>query len=439
MSFKYNNLEELKIRIDELGVNIPVSSKTEALFEACDLYGKTSKNRILFQPMEGCDGTFSGSPDSLTYLRYESFAKSGAGIIWFEAVSITEDGRANPRQLWINGENVEDYKRIVEKIKKDCFAKNNFYPIVIMQATHSGRYARPHGKPNPIIAYNNPLFEKDNPIDKSNIITDERLEFLETQYAKAAYWAKKAGFDGIDIKCCHRYLASELLSAFTREGRYGGSFENRTRFLLNSVKAAKAEETKEFFITVRLNAYDGFPYPYGFGVLDDNSLIPNYSEPLKLCEILHKQNNIELINITIGNPYVNPHVNRPYDVGSYIPNEEPLIGVERILNAARTIKKSIPDLKVVCSGISYLRQFAPNIVSALLENNEIDFAGFGRMTFAFPEFVSELKQMGSLSANKSCITCGKCTELMRAGTVSGCVIRNQKTYMQYYKDFVLNK
>ncbi len=99
--------------------------------------------------------------------------------------------------------------------------ENGYEPAVIMQATHSGRYSKPEGKPAPIIAYNNPIFEKDNPIDKSRIITDEGLDRVHESLVHAAGLAKEAGFDRVDIKCCHRYLNSELLSAFTREGRYG--------------------------------------------------------------------------------------------------------------------------------------------------------------------------------------------------------------------------
>lgn len=64
----------------------------------------------------------------------------------------------------------------------------------------------------------------------------------------------------------HRYLNCELLSAYNRPGEYGGSFENRTRFYLNCVRKVKKAVRSDFIVTSRLNVYDGFPYPYGFGV-----------------------------------------------------------------------------------------------------------------------------------------------------------------------------
>ena len=94
--------------------------------------------------------------------------------------------------------------------------QNGFAPVVICQLTHSGRYAKPEGVPAPLIAYNNPLFEKEQPIDKSRIVSDDKLKRLEEAFGATALLAQEAGFDGADIKCCHRYLLSEMLSAFTR-------------------------------------------------------------------------------------------------------------------------------------------------------------------------------------------------------------------------------
>jgi len=105
------------------------------------------------------------------------------------------------------------------------------------------------------------------PLPDDRIVSDDDLQRYEEAYARAAKLCQEAGFDGMDVKCCHRYLACELLSAYTRPGPYGGSYENRTRFLKNCYRAAQSAVTREgFFLTSRLNVYDGFPYPYGFGV-----------------------------------------------------------------------------------------------------------------------------------------------------------------------------
>ena len=222
----------------ELHTFLPYSQDVSVLGEKVKIGTKTVANRLACQPMEGCDGTADGAPDELTIRRYRRFAEGGSGVIWFEATACCEEGRANPRQLWITEKNLDTYKRVVEEIREISRKKNGFEPLIIMQDTHSGRYSKPHGKAEPIIAYNNPVFEGDKPIDQSCIISDEGLDQVKENMISAALLAEKAGFDGVDMKCCHRYINSELLSAYNREGRYGGSLENRTRLLRESIAGA---------------------------------------------------------------------------------------------------------------------------------------------------------------------------------------------------------
>lgn len=425
-------IEKLKKKMHSLGGVLPLSENTGVLFESVDCGEITLPNRIALQPMEGCDGTPEGSPGELTHARYRRFSEGGAGLIWLEAVAVVPEGRANPRQLHINENNIDDFRRLVSEIKENSMKKNGFEAKVIMQATHSGRYSKPNGTPEPIIAYNNPLFEKDNPIDKSRIITDDDLKRLEAAYGRAAFLAEKAGFDGVDIKCCHRYLASELLSAYNREGEYGGSFENRTRLIRNGIAQAKNNTGKGFVVTSRTNVYDGFPYPYGFGVKPDGGVEPSLGEGIELVKILHQQYDLTMLNISIGNPYVNPHVNRPFDKGPYVPEEAPLTGVSRMMHCVGEIQKAVPEVKIIGSGFSYLKELSPYLAAGAVESGVCAVAGFGREAFAYPDFVNDLKKNGQIEKKKVCIACGKCTELMRMGQITGCVIRSPY-YTELYK------
>ena len=311
--------------------------------------------------------------------------------------------------------------------------ENGYEPAVIMQATHSGRYSKPEGKPAPIIAYNNPIFEKDNPIDKSRIITDEGLDRVHESLVHAAGLAKEAGFDGVDIKCCHRYLNSELLSAFTREGRYGGSFENRTRLLRESVRDSISLCGDGFTVTSRMNVYDGFPYPYGFGVKGGEGITPDFSEADRLIKELAELG-VKLLDITMGNPYFNPHVNRPYAAGGYEPPEHPLCGVARMLKGTAKLGKANPDVSLICSGLSFLGAAAPGVAAAFIEEGGFSLAGFGRMIFAYPDFAKDIVN-GRFDPKKICIACSKCTEIMRAGGTPGCIVRDGETYMPIYKKY----
>lgn len=433
----YANKQDFEAQSLALSTDLPISSSTDILKESVTIGTKTIPNRLACQAMEGCDGTREGSPDELTIRRYHRFAAGGAGIIWFEATACTETGRANPRQLWLHEKNTDDFRRILEQIRETAMKENGYAPLIVMQATHSGRYSKPHGTPAPLIAYNNPIFEKDNPIDPSRILSDDEIDRIGEQLIHSAALAEEVGFDGVDIKCCHRYLNSELLSAYERDGKYGGSLENRTRLLRESIAGAQSVTSKDFIVSSRLNVYDGFPYPYGFGVKNDGSLDFCPDEPIWLLKELRKLG-VELLNVTMGNPYFNPHVNRPFALGAYTPEEHPLTGVARILNGTAELKKAVPELKIISSGLSYLGAVAPNVAAAFIENGCFDFAGFGRTIFAYPDFAKDILRNGELDQKKLCICCSKCTELMRGGTTPGCVVRDE-LYTKLYKDFKANK
>lgn len=432
--FHYKSKQELNDKLNELGVSIPMSDDLTVLARPVQIGSRTAPNAIAIQPMEGCDGTADGKPDELTKRRYDRFARSGAGLIWAEAVAVLNEGRANPRQLFLDEANLPAFQRFVADIKETCIRENGFEPIVIMQATHSGRYSKPHGRPEPLIAYNNPIFEGDSPIPADRIVSDEYLFALAEQFGTAAKLAERAGFDGVDIKCCHRYLNSELLSAYTREGAFGGSFENRTRLLRTGVRNAMDATGKDFIVTSRLNVYDGFPHPYGWGVAPEGGTAVDLTEPIRLVEILHKELGMQLLDVTIGNPYFNPHVNRPYDGGPYVPDEHPLEGVARMYECVGQVQKAFPALAVISSGLSYLREYSANLAAGAVTQGYCKLAGFGREAFAYPQFPNDILHKGAMDPKQCCIACGKCTELMRAGSTAGCVIRDPAYLPIYQRD-----
>jgi 2,4-dienoyl-CoA reductase-like NADH-dependent reductase (Old Yellow Enzyme family) len=247
----YTSKESFNEQNEALKTALPYSDDTSILKEATKIGSKIIPNRLACQAMEGCDGRFDGSPDELTFRRYKRLAEGGSGIIWFEATACREDGRANPRQLWIKKDNLDSFKKIVNDIREDSLKANGYAPIIIMQATHSGRYSKPHGVPEPLIAYNNPILEGENPIDKSCILSDEEIDRIGEALIDSAKLAEEAGFDGVDIKCCHRYLNSELLSAFERDGKYGGSLENRTRLLRECIAGSMQITGSDFIVSSR--------------------------------------------------------------------------------------------------------------------------------------------------------------------------------------------
>ena len=419
-----------------LGTSLPYSEDISILASPITVAGITLPNRLVCQAMEGCDGNADGTPAELTLRRYKRLAEGGSAIIWFEATACREDGRANPRQLWIKKDNLDAFKSIVNDIKENALKANGFEPLVIMQATHSGRYSKPHGVPEPLIAYNNPIFEGNDPIDKSRILSDDELDRIGAALIDSAKLAEEAGFDGVDIKCCHRYINSELLSAYTREGKYGGSFENRTRLLRESIAGAMQATGKDFVVSSRLNVYDGFEYPYGFGVKNGGGLAFDPEEPVRLLKELRTLG-VELLNITMGNPYFNPHVNRPFALGAYDPGEHPLEGVARMLKGIALLKKEVPDMKIISSALSYLGVVAPEVCAGFIKEGGFDFCGFGRTILAYPDYANDVLA-GGMKKEKVCICCSKCSEMMRAGGTPGCVVRD-KLYTDLYREFKENQ
>lgn len=404
-----------------------------SLSEKISVYGREVHNRVLFQPMEGCDGTADGAVDELTRRRYLRFAEGSPGIIWFEATAVCNEGRANPRQLYINEKTVGSFKSLISEIKTKSTILHGFEPIIIVQLTHSGRYSKPDGTPEPIVAYRNELWEKGKEAQPFKVATDEYFDTIPAMYKKAAELALEAGFDGMDVKCCHGYLFNELLSAYNREGRYGGSLENRTRLYFNCIDAVKEAVGDKAFVTTRLNSCDCFPYGYGFGVNENGET--DLTETKAIIEKLYEKG-IELVNLTIGNPYLIPHTNRPYTAKS---PEDGRIGMKRVYDVTKEITSSFPDIKFVVSALSYEGENAVKYAEKLLNEGVGDFAGFGRMTFAYPTFYKDYLKNGTLEKNKVCLKCSKCSELMRAGTVSGCVIRDSERYMPYYREYVMKK
>ena len=180
--------------------------------------------------MEGRSCLVDGSPSELTERKYMKAAESGAGTVWFEACAVCPEARTGETQMMLTEDNARAFSSLLEKMKKASGGRQ----IYILQLTHSGRQSAA-----PIIAYHNALYEEKRPVPPGCVATDEYLGSLPALYAKSARLAAEAGFDGVDVKSCHGYLLQELLSAFSREGAYGGVFENRSRLLLDCVRAVK--------------------------------------------------------------------------------------------------------------------------------------------------------------------------------------------------------
>lgn len=434
--FKYRDTDELAQEIRSLGLDIPIGGDdVSVLFDAVRIGNRATANRFVVQPMEGFDADDDGSPGELCFRRYERYARGGHGVIWFEATAVLREARSNPDQLWIHAANVERFRTLVSRTRAVAREAMGHEILMILQLTHSGRYSKPSGMPRPLIAHHSAVLDPLGKLAADHpLVTDDYLDRLQDTFVEAASLAARAGFDGVDVKACHRYLVSELLASHTREGRYGGSFENRTRMLLETASRIRAE-VPGVFVTTRMNAYDGIPYPYGFGVDRAEATRPDLAEPLKLIGRLRALD-IPILNVSVGNPYSNPHLGRPYDfpvAGAGVPGEHPLSGIARFLSVTRTVQKAFPDLPVIGGGYAWLRQFMPLVAAEVVRSGGATLIGQGRGAFAYPDSPRELRERGSLDPQRVCVTCSGCTQIMRDGGHTGCVVRDSAVYGPEYR------
>jgi NADPH2 dehydrogenase len=313
--------------------------------------------------------------------------------------------------------------------------------LIGLQLTHSGRFSRPDvkSKLEPKILYHHPILDDKFGIDPDMpVMTNDEIAVLIETFARAAALAQDAGFAFVDVKHCHGYLGHEFLSAYDRPGPYGGSFENRTRFLREAVEAIR-HAAPGLGIGVRFSAFDFIPfqpgedgigepvdlpqtpYRYAFGG-DGTGTGINLEEPKQFLDLLAKLD-IELVNVTAGSPYHVPHIQRPAlfpPSDGYQPPEDPLVGVARQIAATAELKAHRPELAYVGSAYSYLQEWLPNVAQHLVRTDQVDFVGLGRMALPYPDMAADVLVGRSLDRRRICRTFSDCTTAPRKGMVSGC-------------------
>ncbi len=444
-----NSPEAFQRRLSELGLNLSFdpSPRPEVLgrpIPAGTGVPQPIGNRFAILPMEGWDGTADGRPTELVRRRWRRFGESGAKLVWGgEAVAVRHDGRANPRQLVFSPDHVGD----IAGLRAELVAEHRRVHggtddlLVGVQLTHSGRFARPSDpkRLEPRIAYRHPLLDARFGItEDSAVLTDTEVSDLVGDIVAAAVRSREAGFGFVDIKHCHGYLGHEFLSAVTRQGRYGGSFVNRTRFLTEIVEGIR-RDAPGLAIGVRLSLFDSFPfqkgpdgtgiptpwegdYPFAFGADPKNALEQDPTEPYRFLELLLGLG-IRLVCLTAASPYYNPHLQRPASTppsDGYLPPEDPLVGVVRQIQAVARAKAAFPDLVVVGSAYTYLQDWLPQVASAQVAAGHVDVVGLGRMVLSYPELPADILAGRTVQRRRICRTFSECTTGPRNGLVSGC-------------------
>ena len=415
-----------------------------ALAQPLEVGGLHIANRFVTHPMEGWDASADGLPTADTLRRWRRFGQSGAKLIWGgEAFAVCEDGRANPNQLFLNEDagTLAGLAQLREEVRAGHVevGEDPDELIVGLQLTHSGRFARPHGELAPKIAHHHPpLAAKYG--DEPQPLSDAELDAIGERFVQAARVAEEAGYSFVDVKCCHGYLMHETLGAHTRDGVYGGSFENRTRFFMRVIDEIRSV-CPSLHIAARVSIIDTHPfsanpeevgepvdweahtpYRWGFGVDPEDPRRSSLEEPLQLLSLLSKRG-VKLINLSVGSPYYNPHIQRPAAYppsDGYQPPVDPLEGVYSHIQAARACKEAHPELAFVGSGYSYLQEWLPHVAQHEVRTGGVDLIGLGRMALSYPELPLHVLRGEAIDRKRICRTFSDCTTAPRNGAKSGC-------------------
>jgi 2,4-dienoyl-CoA reductase-like NADH-dependent reductase (Old Yellow Enzyme family) len=475
--FKLTRLPSLKTVADfrahvaGLGLNLPCedaiatgpASPLTQPVAGLTVNGKVIGNRWAIHPMEGWDATPTGGATDEVRRRWQRFGLSGAKVIYGgEAMAVRPDGRANPNQLIITEENQRDIAGIREILVKAHRERHGTADDLVIgfQLTHSGRFCKPNDKKRmePRVAFRHPILDrKFNVTSDAQVFTDSEIEELIQCYIRAARIAHDVGADFVDLKHCHGYLLHEFLGAHTRPGKFGGSFENRTRILREIIAGIRASGNP-IDIGVRLSAFDFvpfkpdptraelgklgpgipedfshcLPYHYGFGVKVDHPIDYDLTETFKFVDLC-MQLGVKILNLSAGSPYYNPHIQRPAAYppsDGYQPAHDPLIDVARQINVVRQLKEHArqataanPALKapvLIGTAYSYLQEYLPHVAQHAVRHGWTDMVGLGRVVLSYPEMLADATAKGTLTTKLICRTFSDCTTGPRNGLISGC-------------------
>ncbi|UCH22670.1 MAG: NADH:flavin oxidoreductase [Deltaproteobacteria bacterium] len=380
---------------------------------------KEAPNRIVFQPMECNDADSNGDPSDLSINRYRRFAEGGAGIIFTESLTITSESRARKSQLSITEQNAKGLKRLIKEMREV-----NGDSLILFQLNQSGQLSE--------AAFSKVISVYPTKDPDIHVLTEEEIEEISDNFVKAAVIAKQVGADGIDFKHCHGYVCTEMIQpANTRNDRYGGSFENRTRFFRETTRKMKdALDDDSFLLGVRFNAYDGVTG--GFGTAGPEEVIEDLSEPIAFSKMI-AETGMDYINVSAG------------IAGSEItqPSKKYPEGVYRLFGWAKAVKEAV-DIPVIGSGYSSLRDGKNGLpetdlakktflywAEKNLKDGNVDLVGVGRQSLADPLFPKKILG-GQLDTVDWCTICDHCLALMFAQKDVGCA-----TYDKYYRDIYL--
>lgn len=373
--------------------------------------GKTI-NRFVAQPMESNNSIDNGRVSPEAVKRYRKLASGEWGIIIIEAISITQKALARKHGMILNSENSDSFRSLVNSIRDI-----NPDIIILFQLTHSGM--------NSGAAFSEKKSICPDPEDDAEIFTDKEIKEIRDQFISAAHLSEQAGADGIDLKMCHGYFGGEMLRpANTRDDGWGGSFENRTRFMKEVVGGIRDSCSQEFILGSRISAFEGIRG--GFGTSGPEGIIEDLSEFRQLLSLMDEYK-FDYVNVSAGIPSKTPGLTRPVK-GNHLQ----YLNMMRYHKEAKDHLEGISsNMKVIGSAYSILKEEGINLAGENILKSTADFVGWGRQNFADPYLPAKIRNKEKINW---CTACSGCTKLMKSQLKTGCIIYDEE-YKQLYRKY----
>ena len=269
------------------------------LFSPLKFRNLTVKNRVFRSNIAGRFDNYDGSGNQARINWEVKFARGGVGAVISSFVPVAMRGRIMPNYATIDRDaTVPFWKKLVEQVHGESDCK------YILQLSHGGRQ-----RDVPGIEYAKGLSSTDNkdPLHgfECERMTVEQIQDVVKAFGQGARRAREAGADGVELHGANGYLITQFLSSGIndRKDDYGGELKNRARFVLEIVRAIRAEVGRDFHLQMKISAIE-----YNDALLDDEPKGNTLEDSVEVCKLLEAEG-VDAIHVSSGSFF--PHPRNP--------------------------------------------------------------------------------------------------------------------------------
>lgn len=363
----------------------------EKLFQKGKIGNVEIKNRLVMTPMGTNLANLDGTPGPAMIRYYEERAMGGCGLIMPEICRVNETtGAGMLRQLAAT----KDYH--IAGIAELANAVHKHGAKIFIQLHHPGREGVSSligGQP--CVSASDRVCQVSK--QETRPMTLDEIHELVGQFGDAALRCKKAGVDGVELHCAHGYLLQQFLSPYTnkRTDEYGGSFENRLRIVIEVIRDIREKCGRDFVLGCRVSVEE---FLDKIGVTEDYI---HLEDGVKIVKALEAEG-IDFVDVSDG----------LYETGSF--SVEPISFPQGWRKSMIKAVKDVVNIPVIA--VSAIRE--PEYAENFLDENIVDFVGFGRQWLADPEWGKKVQE-GRVDELNRCISCLRCFESLLALNAQG--------------------